>query len=75
MNHLLTNSEDEDNEEILYDFESLFGQFVEDRLARAPKNSDPMELLISLEDLVIEKYGEVVLRAHKAQVRIKHPRR
>ena len=72
MNHLLVNSEDEGNE-VIVDPHSKFGRYLADTVAAV--GSDPLEILISLEDLVIEQYGEIVLRAHKAQVRIKHPRR
>jgi len=68
--HLITNEPDgNDVEEVLYDPMGKFGRVLADTIA-AP-NSDPLEILIQLEDLVIEQFGEVVLRAHKAQVRIR----
>ena len=68
--HLLTNEPDmNDVEEVLYDPMGKFGRVLADTIA-AP-NSDPLEILISLEDLVIEQFGEVVLRAHKAHFRIR----
>lgn len=68
--NLITNEPDmNDMEEVLFDPHSKFGKVLADTIA-AP-NSDPLEILISLEDLVIEQFGEVVLRAHKAHFRVR----
>lgn len=69
MNHLLINNPESEDNEVIVDPHSKFGQYLADTVAA--EGSDPLEILISLEDLVIEQYGEVVLRAHKAQVRIR----